>query len=71
MKGLSGKTRISIKHIETDNTVVTARGKWERTKEGHTRTDRDFTLGNGHTVRCTDGVLLNCALGTYMVLWTS
>ena len=36
-------------------------------KVGEMGTERDFAWGDGHTVLCTDDVLLSCTLETCMV----
>ena len=65
---------IYMKHIDTDNSIVTARGKGEWGgrerwgKGGKTGMERDFALANGHITQCAGYVLFRCALETCVVL---
>ena len=55
------------KHIDTDNSVVIARGKRKWVEVGRRRNGA-FAFGNGCMMQCAHDVLLSCTLETCMVL---
>ena len=65
------KTYVYIQHIDTDISVVIARGKRSCGQAGgwgEMGTERAFAWGGGHMMQCADDVLVNYVLETCMIL---